>query len=116
MIMLLLKIIICPIVLFLADLMMVDVFFPSTWAIIWTGLALALLGLAMEAFMLRRGTLWLTTVADWAVGAAIVFLSPYVFAGGFVSIVGALLTGGLLAIPEYFMHRYAIASATRARY
>jgi hypothetical protein len=116
MVMLLLKLLIVPIVLFLADVMMVDVLFPSTWAIIGTGIALALLGLMMEALMLRRGTLWLTTVADWAVGAAVVYSSQFIFAGGFVSVVGALLTGGLLAIPEYFMHRNAIAHLTRARY
>jgi hypothetical protein len=115
MVVLLLKFLLTPIVLFLADLMMVDVFYPSTWAITLTGVTLAFLGLLTEMVMLRRGTLWLTTVGDWALSAVVVYVSQFIFAGSYVSVVGALLAGGLLAIPEYFMHRNAIANATRSR-
>ncbi|MCI3922379.1 hypothetical protein MO973_19290 [Paenibacillus sp. TRM 82003] len=114
--MFLLKLVLMPLVLVLADLMMIDVFFPSLWSAIAVGAAIAVLGYVVEWAMLRRGTLWLTTVADWALASAVVYLAPYVFPGAYVSLVGALLAGGLAAIPEYFMHRAIIGRRWRARY
>ncbi len=113
MFMLLLKFLLVPALVGLADIMMVDLFFPTAWSVIVTGLVLAAVGLAMESAMLRRGTLWLTTVADWAVSAAGIYLAQYVFEGAYVSLVAALLAGGLLAIPEYFAHRSAIERMSR---
>ena len=113
--MLLLKFILVPALIGLADIMMTDVFFSSVWAMVWTGLALAAVGLLMESMMLRRGTLWLTTAADAAVAAAGLYVAQFIFDGSHVSVVGALLAGGLIAIPEYFAHRSAIVHAGEAR-
>jgi len=113
MFMLLLKFLLVPALVGLADIMMADLFFPTVWAIVLTGLALAAVGLLMESAMLRRGTLWLTTIADWAVSAAGLYVAQFVFDGAYVSIVAALLAGGLLAIPEYFTHRAAIERMRR---
>lgn len=108
---LLLKFILVPALVGLADMMLADLNFPSVWSVVATGLALAAVGLLMESVMLRRGTLWITTAADWGVSAAGLYLAQYVFSGAYVSVTAALLAGGLLALPEYFAHRAAIADA-----
>jgi len=113
--MLLLKFIVVPALIGLADIMMADVFFSSVWAMVWTGLTLAAIGLLMESFMLRRGSLWLMTAADGATAALGLYVAQFVFDGSYVSWVGALLAGGLIAIPEYFAHRAAINRAGEAR-
>jgi len=113
MFMLLLKFLLVPALVGLADIMMVDFFFPTVWSVVLTGLALAAVGLAMESAILRRGTLWITTAADWAVSAAGLYLAQFLFEGAYVSVVAALLAGGLLAIPEYFAHRSAIERMNR---
>ncbi|WP_199614510.1 DUF2512 family protein [Paenibacillus alkalitolerans] len=117
MIVLLMKLVATPLVLWLADWMLADVYYPTLTSSLSTGLTLAIIGYGTEWLMLRRGTLWLTTIVDWAVTAAIVYVSQFMFPGTFVTVMGALLTGGVMAIAEYFMHRYAIdrgALATRA--
>ncbi|HZG56343.1 hypothetical protein [Paenibacillus sp.] len=113
---LLLKFLLVPALVGLADVMLADLFFPSVWSMIIVGLALAAVGLLVESAMLRRGTLWLTTVADWALSAAGLYVAQFVFQGAYVSVVAALLAGGLIAIPEYFAHRAAIERASRWRY
>ncbi|TLS50197.1 hypothetical protein FE782_21245 [Paenibacillus antri] len=115
MFMLLIKFLLVPALVGLADVMMADLFFPTAWSIVLIGLALAAVGLFMESAMLRRGTLWLTTAADWAVAAAGIYLAQYLFEGAYVSAVAALLAGGLIAIPEYFAHRSAIERMSRRR-
>lgn len=114
--MLLLKIVLLPIVVGLADLMTADIFFPSAWSIAITGIVLAIIGWMMEALILRRGTLWLTTVVDWGVAAAGIYLAQYIFNGAYASVVGSLLAGGLIAIVEYFAHRSAIRRMAGARH
>lgn len=101
----LLKLVLCPLGVFLGDLMLTDVAFPSLALVIIVGVALAVVGRLLEAIMLRPGTLWLSTVADWAASAAIVYISQFLIAGAYVSVVGALLTGGIIAIFEYVLHR-----------
>jgi hypothetical protein len=115
MVMLLIKLIVCPLLVGLADLMMADVFFPSTLSVVLIGVVLAVIGTAMEFIMLRPGTLWLTTIADGAATAGIVYVSQFLIAGAYVSVVAALLTGGLFALAEYYMHRAALARMRYAR-
>lgn len=114
--MFLLKLVLMPLVVVLADLMMVDVFLPTVWSAVFAGAAIAVLGYIVEWAMLRRGTLWLTTVADWAMASAVLYLASFVFDGAYVSLVGALLAGGLAAIPEYFIHRSILERMWRSRY
>jgi hypothetical protein len=103
-------------VVWLGDVMLPDVFYPNVVYIVITSLVLVLVGYVMERIMLHRGTLWITTIADWAVSAGLIYLSQFVFAGAQASTVGALLTGGLIGISEYFMHRHQIRKAIAARY
>ncbi|WP_274362275.1 DUF2512 family protein [Paenibacillus thermotolerans] len=110
----LMKLVITPIGLWLCDQMLRDVHYPYATSIVLAGLLLAVVGYALEWLMLRRGTLWLTTVADWALSAAFIYASQYVIAGAYASVTGALLSGGILAIVEYFMHRYEISSGALA--
>lgn len=105
----LIKLVVCPLGVFLADLMLQDVVFPSLASVIATGVVLAIAGQLMEAVMLRPGTLWLSTIADWAAASLIVYLSQFVIAGAFVSVVGALLAGGILALFEYVQHRVILS-------
>jgi len=107
--MLLLKMVLCSAVIGLANGMLTDVEIGSWLSVALIGVSIAAIGALVERMMLRRGTLWLTTAADLGLAAAVVYLSQFVLADVGASVVGALLTGGLVAILEYFAHRSAIA-------
>lgn len=111
---LMMKLILTPIGLWLCDQMLGDVNYPYATTVVVAGLLLAVVGYAVEWLMLRRGTLWLTTVADWGLSAAFIYASQFVITGAYVSVTGALLSGGILAIVEYFLHRYEISRGALA--
>ncbi len=55
--------------------------FASLWQPILVGLVLALIGVAMEYSILRRGTLWVSVAADFAASVLIVYLLFLIFYG-----------------------------------
>lgn len=72
------------------------------------GLIWAAVGLLIDFLSLRRGTLWLTLLLDFVVAVPLVYLVTLFFEGALVSFLGALETGMLLVIIEYFVHSYLI--------
>ncbi|WP_164984872.1 DUF2512 family protein [Ammoniphilus sp. CFH 90114] len=102
------KLIICPLVIFLVDWMTGEVYYPMFFQALLVGLVLAAAGHAMEVMWLKRGRLWVMTILDFFASAAIVFFSQFVLPGAFVTIIGALIAASFLAITEYFTHRWLI--------
>lgn len=111
----LLKLITAPIGVWLGDVMLADIIYPNATAIVITGIFLAVVGYAVEWMALRRGTLWIITALDWGLSAAIVYGSQFVIRGAYVSWTGALLTAGILAVVEYFVHRYILKQGILSR-
>ncbi|MDN4074504.1 DUF2512 family protein [Fictibacillus terranigra] len=107
---LILKLIAVPIVLLISAFFFPGVHFESFWQIIVVGITLAVLGVALEYFILRRGALWISVLADFAVSWIIVYYASNFQWYASVTWYGALLTSLLLGIVEYFTHRYLLAS------
>ncbi|AXI11082.1 hypothetical protein CUC15_03615 [Oceanobacillus zhaokaii] len=105
-----LKIFACPIAVIVAMYLFPGVDYGLLWQAIVVGLVLALVGVAMEYFILRRGNLWLSVAAHFVVSVLIVyFLSNFLWNAS-VTFLGAVLIGFLLGIIEYFTHRYLIST------
>jgi hypothetical protein len=105
---LILKILICPAVVYFTDLATIDVNFPSTFQAVLLGLVLAVAGQIMELFILKRGTLWMSTLADFFAFVIIVYVGSSFFPGAYVTFVGSLLTASFLTITEYVQHAWLI--------
>ncbi|NGQ95989.1 DUF2512 family protein [Brevibacillus sp. SYP-B805] len=109
------KLILIPAAVLLGDYLIGSVFYPSYLQPILTGLALAVAQHAMEKVWLRTGTLWLMTVLDILVAAAVLWLSAAAFPGARVPLDGALLVALLLGIVEYVYHRWLLKNPIYAR-
>lgn len=107
---LLMKIIACPLGLVVASWLFPNVEFGAFYQIVVVGLILALAGVIMEYLLLRKGTLWISTILDFAVSVLILYSIANLFAGTAISFTGAVLTGILLGFIEYFTHLWLIKS------
>lgn len=108
---LLIKLVVCPaVVLLSAYVLFADVYYPSLYQPIVVGLVLAIAAHMMEVFMLRPGTLWISTAMDFVAATVIVYFSEFFFTGARITFVGAMLTAFLLSITEYFQHKWLIQS------
>lgn len=107
---LLMKIIMCPLVVIIADFLFPNVDYANIWQPIIVGLVLAAAGVIMEYMILQRGTLWISTFADAVVSLIIVYFVSNSFPDVEVTFFGALLTAVLLGVVEYFTHLWLIQS------
>lgn len=107
---LLMKIIICPLSLIVAAWIFPNVQFGAFYQAVIVGLILAAAGVLMEYMFLREGTLWISTLMDFAASTLILFFVANLFAGTTITFFGAVLTSLLLAVVEYFTHLWLIKS------
>ena len=107
---LIMKLIICPLGLIFSDYLFSDVYYPYIYQPIFIGIAIAILGHLMELFLLKPGTLLISTIADFLVAFVIVYFSQFILPGISLTLIGASLTSTLLALTEYFQHLYLIRS------
>lgn len=103
---LIMKLIVCPLVVILSDALLDSVNYASIYQAIGVGIVLALLAHTMEVMVLRKGTFWISTAADFIAAFAVVYLSQFVLYGTFITFTGALITALLLTVTEYFQHSY----------
>jgi uncharacterized membrane protein YvlD (DUF360 family) len=112
----LLKIIVCPLGVILAAYALPNVEYGAYYQPILVGVALAVVGVIMEYVLLHRGTLWVSTLMDFAVTAIVVYYASNSMDGAAVTFMGAVWTSVLLTIVEYFLHLWLIRSGrTRKR-
>jgi hypothetical protein len=102
------KLVICPLTVIIAAFLLPNVNFANLFQPIIVGLVLAGAGVMMEYFFLKEGTLWLSTGMDFVASVLIVYFVSLFFVGALVTFFGAILTGLLLAVTEYFTHRWLI--------
>ncbi|MFD0869379.1 Protein of uncharacterised function (DUF2512) [Chlamydia abortus] len=107
---LIMKIIACPIGVLIAAWLFPNVDYGAYYQAIIVGLILAVVGVLMEYLLLKRGTLWTSTLMDFIASVIIVYFVSNMFAGASVTFWGAVLTGLLLAVIEYFTHLWLIRS------
>ncbi|HEX6593503.1 MAG TPA: DUF2512 family protein [Bacillota bacterium] len=105
---LLMKLIIAPSGVIIASWIFPNVNFANWFQPIILGIIIAFVGHFMEVLMLREDTNWMTTIADFVVASAIVYFGAMFFVNADVTFWGSILTGGLLAIAEIFLHSWLI--------
>ncbi|MBT2650084.1 DUF2512 family protein [Bacillus sp. ISL-34] len=107
---LLLKIFVCPITLIIAMYFFAGINYLSIWQPIVIGLVLAFVGVGMEYFILRNGTLWISVGADFVTSVLIVYFLSNLLWNASVTFLGAIFVGIILGVIEYFTHRFLISS------
>lgn len=105
---LLVKLIVSPIVLLLSAFLFRDVYYPSLYQPIFVGLVLAVAGHLMEVYLLKKTTFWFMLLMDYFTAAFIIYISSFFFLGSQITWTGAFLSAFLIAITEYFQHRWLI--------
>ncbi|MFY0545925.1 hypothetical protein [Brevibacillus sp. H7] len=107
---LLLKLFVGPLVVILADALFTELYYPNLYQAISVGVVLAVAGHVLEVMLLRRGTLWFTTLLDLLAAAAIVYASGFLLPGAVVTMLGAVFAAILIGIAEYLQHLWLIRS------
>jgi uncharacterized membrane protein len=102
------KLVICPLTVIASSYLFPNVNYASLYQPIILGFILAVAGVMMEYLFLREGTVWLSTAMDFAASVLIVYFVSQFFVGAAVTFFGAILTGLLLAVTEYFTHNWLI--------
>lgn len=109
------KLIAMPIgILALSWAMPIHLFYPSMYYAIATGLVLALAGHGMELLFLHRRTVWVSTIIDFGAATFITYFSQYVINGTYVTYIGAVATGLVVAIVEHILHVYLVSTGKAA--
>ncbi|EKQ51433.1 MULTISPECIES: DUF2512 family protein [unclassified Clostridium] len=105
---LIMKLILCPILLLITNYIF-GLGYTFTQALI-VGIVLAIVAHMMEVLILKNGTFWVSTISDFVVAFAIIYLSQFVFMNVIITFWGALITSLLLTVVEYFEHNFLIKS------
>lgn len=103
---LIMKLIACPILLLIANYLF-GFGYTITQALI-IGIVLAIVAHMMEVLILKDGTFWISTISDFIVAFAIVYLSQFIFMNATVTVFGALITSLLLTATELLQHNFLI--------
>ncbi len=107
---LLVKLFVCPAVVVLADALFPELYYASLYQSIGVGLFFAIAGHVLELFLLRPGTLWLSTAVDFIAAFLAVNLSAFVLPGARIAPIGAGFAAILLGVAEYLQHLWLIRS------
>lgn len=105
---LLIKLIVCPLVVFLVSFNSVLISYQNFSQPIIVGLVIAVFAHFMELYLLRKGSLWISTIVDFAAAAFLVYYLTLLMPGASVTWAGALLTALFLAITEVIQHYWLI--------
>ncbi|QKY69169.1 DUF2512 family protein [Lentibacillus sp. CBA3610] len=106
---LIVKLLVCPIALYVASWIFPNVDFGYWYQPIILGVVLAFVGYFMERAMLREETNGLSIGVDFIVSTLIVYFGAMMFADTAVTFFGAILTGILLAVTEIFQHNWLLS-------
>lgn len=105
---LIIKVLVCPLVVYISDMVFKDINYINSYQAIITGLVIAVIGHIMEVFILKKGTLWISSFADLAASFIIVYLSQFFLPGSYITPAGAAITALIIAITEHLEHIYLI--------
>lgn len=112
---LLAKLILIPVLLLLLDLFIGSLYFPSFTQAILLGLLFAVIGHLTEQWLLRSGTLWMTTALDIAGVAVALLLSGRYLPGARIPMDAAFLAALILGVVEYLYHRWLLRNDDKNR-
>ena len=112
---LLVKLIVCPTVVYLSGLFIPQVHFTSVNQTMIVGLVLAVSAHIMELYLLKPNTIWISTGMDFIAATLIVYLVPMLMQGTQVTFLGALITGFVLALTEIPQHYWLTRTGKTAK-
>lgn len=112
---LLVKLIVCPLVIILANVIFANVNYTVLYQPIIVGLILALFAHMMEVMFLKRGTLWISTIFDFIAATLIVYLVSLLQEAK-VTFLGAILTAIILMVTEIIQHLWLIRSGRTKKF
>ncbi|UOE96098.1 MULTISPECIES: DUF2512 family protein [Bacillaceae] len=105
------KLFVFPTFVILSSFIFPQVYYANLFQPIVVGLLLAVSAHIIELFILKKGTLWISTVADFvAITILTFFLSLILFPTSYVMLSGAMLTALVLSITEVLQHLWLIQS------
>lgn len=107
---LIIKLFTIPISISIADLLTNQINYPSVFYYIITGYIIAIVGYVIEIGLLRRGTLWMSTILDFFVATIAVFAITMFLPGANITFWGATITGLIIGAAEYATHLWLIKS------
>ncbi|MDR3598687.1 DUF2512 family protein [Clostridium sp.] len=105
---LILKFIACPVIIILSNYVIGLEY--SVIQGLFIGVVLAFVAHMMEVLILKHGTLWISTISDFIVAFAVVYLSQFVLRDVNITFFNAFLTSLLLTVVEYLEHIFLIRS------
>jgi len=106
----LVKIIVCPLIVYISDFFSKQVSFTALYQPVIIGLILAVAAHTMELYILRPGSLWISTAIDFVTATLIIYFIPFFMKGLRMSFGGAISTAVLFTITEIFQHSWLINS------
>lgn len=109
------KLLVCPTILLLFDVISTEVEYRAMYQVILMGLLLAFAGHLLDQIILKRKTVWLSTITDFIAAAVILYMSPLLFPGSRVTFWGALMTAFVLGAAEYLQHVVLVQRSGRRR-
>ena len=105
---LIIKVFAFPLVIFLSDYFLPAIRYTSLYQPVFIGIALALVAHMLEKVILKRGTLWLSTIADFLIALPIIYFSQFLFPHSLITWTGAALAAFLLSLAEILVHLFLI--------
>ncbi|WP_019120606.1 DUF2512 family protein [Brevibacillus massiliensis] len=102
------KLVVALITVFLADIVLPGMYYPSMYQDVLVGLLFAVVGYVTEVMILRRDTIWLSTAMDFVIGALLIYLSQFVFIGARVTLAAALITALAIGVLEHLQHIWLV--------
>ena len=107
---LVLKIIICPLTIYIADMLSPQINFYLLMDIIIIGLIVALVGYIGDSFLLKKISNFTLTWIDVILSTLVIWISSWFFTTAQITFSGSLFTGILLGFTEYLSHRMLLSS------
>ncbi|MDK2799440.1 MAG: hypothetical protein PWP27_806 [Clostridiales bacterium] len=98
------KLIVCPTVVYLSDLLFRSVEFSTSGQILLVGWTLSIAAYIADVALLERYGNILQTIIDFVVAISIIMIYQYFLPAAVVTFSGALITALLLAVTEYAAH------------
>lgn len=105
---LILKLLLSPTVIFLSSIFFREVFFSTVHPPLFMGLTFAAVAHTMEMRMLKPGSVWISTLMDFAAAFVIIYLLAAILPGTVINLFGALYIAFLLSLTEYGQHLWLL--------
>ncbi|MED1723164.1 hypothetical protein [Brevibacillus parabrevis] len=105
---LLMKLLVSPILVVLADALFPEVNFANLYQSVGVGFVLALAGFFLDRAILAPGSLWLTTAIDFIIGFLIAYGSIVFLPDAQISAMGAGFVAIFYGVAEYLQHTWLL--------